>query len=1006
MCGTWRGTNGRAIVIYRSLAVAVALAAAAGLVTARPEAQAATCGIAMRLLVLSADGQEASLPAIKQALDYLGTPYTTHIADDHPGGLTSSFLANDCRGNFQAIIQTTGDLVAQDDGGTWARTLTDGERQALAAYEAQFNIRQVTWYTYPTPEFGFTTTPEAVDTTGAPLPLKLTAAGQAIFPYLVKDSSALAVQDAYTYLAYAADPSATPIITDAAGHALGVVKRFADGRENLALTFDSNQYLIHGTLFAYGIIDWATRGLFVGERHIYMSPQVDDIFIDAARWLPTTPCGTDPEQSGVFHRMTGNDMRLIDAWQAQRNQQPATAGLRVTMAFNGEGTTGIYDDDTLTPAARAVQDRFHWVSHTFDHELLDDLGYSASHAELAMNNDIGRQLGLSSFTPMNLVTPEISGLTNPDFLRAAVDAGVRNVVSDASKPGYDNPLPNIGMVNPVEPSILMIPRRANNLFYNVVTPADWTAEYNCLYQSYWGRRLTYDEVLSLESSQLLMYLLRGDNDPWMFHQPNLVAYDGAHTLFTDLLDRTIDRYKALYTLPILSPSMDELGASIRRRMQFLSARVDATLQPDGSIHLSSDKAVAVPVTGASIAGAESYGGEAIAWIGLGAGSPISVPLSPPAPLPAGWSHADIGEVGVVGTAGFDTPTSAFSVRGAGADVWGSADAFHFAYQEVTGNARIVARVAAVQNVNAWTKAGVMIRKSLLPGSAHAFMLVSPGKGLAFQRRAADGGSSVHTAGPLVAAPYWVRLDRVGSSVSAYQSSDGSVWTQVGTSTIATGASVFVGLGVSSHVTSRLATASFDSVSVTAIAPPLALPAGWSQQDVGAVGKSGAGTFDAAGGTFSVKGAGADVWGTADAFRYVYRPLSGDGRIVARVATVENVAAWVKAGVMIRESLTPGSPHGFMLVSAGKGTAFQRRTAPGGVSTSTAGPFVAAPHWMAIERTGDVITASVSADGVMWTPVASDTIPMITDVFVGLGVSSHTTAATATATFTSVGVSVP
>ena len=210
--------------------------------------------------------------------------------------------------------------------------------------------------------------------------------------------------------------------------------------------------------------------------------------------------------------------------------------------------------------------------------------------------------------------------------------------------------------------------------------------------------------------------------------------------------------------------------------------------------------------------------------------------------------------------------------------------------------------------------------------------------------------------------------------------------------------------------SALATATFDRVSITPIAPPppapATLPAGWSQQDIGPVGKPGAGSFDAAADTFTVTGAGAEVWGAADALRYVYRPLAGNGRIVARVPTVQNVNAWTKAGVMIRESMSAGAAQAFMLVSPGKGTAFQRRPAAGGASVSTAGPLVTAPPWVAIERIGDLVSASVSADGVTWTIVGSDTIPMIASVYVGLAVSSHTTAATATAAFTNVGITVP
>jgi regulation of enolase protein 1 (concanavalin A-like superfamily) len=94
------------------------------------------------------------------------------------------------------------------------------------------------------------------------------------------------------------------------------------------------------------------------------------------------------------------------------------------------------------------------------------------------------------------------------------------------------------------------------------------------------------------------------------------------------------------------------------------------------------------------------------------------------------------------------------------------------------------------------------------------MLVSYSKGLAFQRRTANGGTSTSTAGALAGAPYWVRLDRAGDTITAYQSTDGANWVVVGTDTIPMGQTVFVGLGVSSHTTSATATATFDNVRVT------------------------------------------------------------------------------------------------------------------------------------------------------------------------------------------------
>ena len=372
----------------------------------------------------------------------------------------------------------------------------------------------------------------------------------------------------------------------------------------------------------------------------------------------------------------------------------------------------------------------------------------------------------------------------------------------------------------------------------------------------------------------------------------------------------------------------------------------------------------------------------------------SEPPPPPA-LPAGWQSRDIGAVGARGSAGESGGT--FTVRGAGADVWDAADAFHYAYRTLSGDGTIVARVASVDGTESWTKVGVMIRQSTDSGSPHAFMLVSRAKGLAFQRRRSAGGASTHTSGGSGTAPRWVRLQRSGATIVASISSNGTSWTEVGRDTFTMPADVLVGLATSSHTTSFAATGTFDDVSVTAGTTPPAdpLPSGWSSRDIGAVGK--AGSAAESGGTFTVRGAGADVWGTSDAFHYAYRTLSGDGTIVARVASSSGTEAWTKVGVMIRAGTDHAAAHAFMLVSEGKGLAFQRRRAAGGVSTHTSGGSGTAPRWVKLQRTGSTIVASSSSNGSDWTEVGRDTFSMPSTVIAGLAVSSHTSSATATAT---------
>ena len=487
-------------------------------------------------------------------------------------------------------------------------------------------------------------------------------------------------------------------------------------------------------------------------------------------------------------------------------------------------------------------------------------------------------------------------------------------------------------------------------------------------------------------------------------------------------------------------------------------------------------------------------------------APVSITVTqgppPPTGLPAGWSATDVGATGATGSSTFSN--GVFSVTGAGADVWGTADAFQYAYRSLTGDGTIVARVTSIQNVNAWVKAGVMIRNSLSPSAAHGFMLVaaSATKGVPFQRRPADGAASVSSPGSQNTAPRWVKLVRAGSLITGYESPDGVAWTVVGSDTFTMGSTVLVGLAVSSHVSGVNATATFDNVTITtstpppanqppavsltspasgatytapatisiaasatdsdgtvakvdfyagttllgtdtaapyqlswssvpagsytltavatdnggatttssgvtvtvnpATPPPSGLPAGWSHADIGATPIAGDATFS--NGVYSVKGSGADVWGTADAFHFAYRSLTGDGTIVARVTSIpQGIHAWVKAGVMIRASLTAGSQHAFMFASASKGMAFQRRALAGGDSASTSGTMSTAPRWVKLQRNGNLFSTYESADGVNWTLVGTDSITMPATVFVGLAVTSHSTSAAATCTFDSVSV---
>src|SRR5829696_5851543 len=132
-----------------------------------------------------------------------------------------------------------------------------------------------------------------------------------------------------------------------------------------------------------------------------------------------------------------------------------------------------------------------------------------------------------------------------------------------------------------------------------------------------------------------------------------------------------------------------------------------------------------------------------------------------------------------------------------------------------------------------------------------------------------------------------------------------------------------------------------------------LPLPWASTDIGGPQLAGSSRFS--NGTFIIDAAGEDIWNTSDQFHFVYRPVSGDVDIIARVDSLSATHWWAKVGVMIRGSLAADAPHAYALVSSENGVAFQRRLTSGAESASTAGPWVTAPYWVRLVRAGSRVT---------------------------------------------------
>jgi len=167
---------------------------------------------------------------------------------------------------------------------------------------------------------------------------------------------------------------------------------------------------------------------------------------------------------------------------------------------------------------------------------------------------------------------------------------------------------------------------------------------------------------------------------------------------------------------------------------------------------------------------------------------------------------------------------------------------------------------------------------------------------------------------------------------------------------------------------------------------------WKSADIG---DTIAGSTEINGDVITITANGADIWGAADACRYVYQEVSGDFEISAHFVSLERANEWSKAGLMVRQSIEANSQNAFLNVTPDYGVKMIHRDAPG----ANTGPEpweknFEAPIWLKLVRKGNEFSAFLSEDGKTWeaaevpgTPSVA-TVDMSDPVFVGIAVTSH------------------
>lgn len=173
-------------------------------------------------------------------------------------------------------------------------------------------------------------------------------------------------------------------------------------------------------------------------------------------------------------------------------------------------------------------------------------------------------------------------------------------------------------------------------------------------------------------------------------------------------------------------------------------------------------------------------------------------------------------------------------------------------------------------------------------------------------------------------------------------------------------------------------------------PPTALPRttaphdtieGWQATDIGAALTGG---LEVQGTVFNLFGAGADIWGSTDQFRFLHRRVTGDFDLEVDLRRIEDTQTYTKAGLMVRSALTPDSASAYLSVFPSGGTQVGVRAQAGGNIEAKNAPDTHLPARLRLSRRGDMFTFYVNGQR-----VGTEDVPGLSgDVFVGPYALSH------------------
>ncbi|KAK4460743.1 hypothetical protein QBC42DRAFT_180254 [Cladorrhinum samala] len=537
----------------------------------------AALSVSNTILVFARDA--ASAASATSGLQGYGIPYQTVIVPQ--AGITLPALNSSASvGNYGGIIVLS--EVAYDYSGSWNSAISAAQWDVIYKYQTDFGVRMVRLDVFPSTDLGVTTAiagagccntgveqlisisdQSKFPTANLKLNAGVTTAGLWHYPAVITNSTI-----AQTVATFAPDSAGTFTTTTTAA----IINTFGRRQQMVWFIGWATDWSQTSNFLQHAYIHFLTRGVFVGKRKVYLSPQVDDMHLETEVYRPV----------GAIFRARVSDMITHKDWQANINTRlPTGSNFFIDIGHNGNGDieaavekptgpttckpsnaieydsppdtalefqkplgtgTNLWSSSmTIYPwslTCAKLDDLATWfnqnpnvfagVSHTFTHLELNNATYSDASKEIAFNVAWLKQIGLwagNKFSPNGLIPPAITGLHNGDAIKAWMDNGIKYVVGDNTRPVLRNPNPFYALTTTVAGNgyagLVVIPRWATTIYYNCDT-ADCTLQ-EWIDTS--GGSGDFNNLLKDAKLVNTRYLLGLMHDPYMFHQANMRSGD-------------------------------------------------------------------------------------------------------------------------------------------------------------------------------------------------------------------------------------------------------------------------------------------------------------------------------------------------------------------------------------------------------------------------------------------------------------------------------------------------